>query len=400
MQNDFFREDFSGQHCWQYEIREKNLASDLAESKLTYAKITTLKVSDFKLSFVPKEDKESCQKIKDFIIKHEWLGNMPHRPTHRFIATYQGKLAGVVIMATPNTFSHLLGKGGRHLEKLISRGACISWSPKNLASSLIMFSIRWMVKNTTYRLFSAYSDPQAKELGTIYQACNFIYLGQNSGARFKYFDPQESQKGWFSDRIFRKSTSFKKYALQLGINWEKNWGHRDKIYWSEIPPSIAHQLKKASREHQNRCQRQRLPRKHKYIYILGNGQIETKRLRRQFAKLNPEKLHMSYPKDIVPHHEGGLIENRGQKVVGEQRIIPSKRFCSVREIGEIYGISQWVIYHHIKTDPGFPHINVGNKKRFLIDLEKFEHWITRRSQNQHLCPNSNELLQDTPKLCA
>ena len=164
MQNNFSNENLNGNCCWQYEIRQKNLLKDLEICGLTHAKIKTLKVSDFKFSYIPKEDKERVRRIKDFIIKHEWLGKMPHRPTHRFIATYQGKIAGAVILATPNTFSHILGKDSRDKEKLISRGACISWSPKNLASALVMFSIRWMVKNTRYRFFSAYSDPVHGEL--------------------------------------------------------------------------------------------------------------------------------------------------------------------------------------------------------------------------------------------
>ena len=132
MQNDFSASSFSDQHCWQYQIRQKNLAQDLEDSRLTHVKIATLRVSDFEFSFVPKEDKDSCQRVKDFIVKHEWLGKMPHRPTHRFIATYEGKLAGAIVLATPNTFSHILGrdKDSQDQEKLISRGASISWSPQ------------------------------------------------------------------------------------------------------------------------------------------------------------------------------------------------------------------------------------------------------------------------------
>lgn len=387
MQNNFSTASFGGDRCWQYEIKKANLANDLAESGLTHAKIATLRVSDFKLSYVPKEDKETCQKVKEFIVKHEWLGKMPHRPTHRFIATYGDKLAGAIVMATPNTFSHIFGrkKDSRDREKLISRGACISWSPKNLASSLVMFSIRWMAKNTPYRFFSAYSDPQALELGTIYQACNFIYLGQNSGARFKYFDPGEPQREWFNDRIFRKSNSFKKYALALGITWQKNWGHRDKIYWSEIPDSIATQLKNAAKEHQSRCRRQRVPRKHKYVYILGQDKRETKKLRQCFAKLNPDKINLAYPKQRVPQNQGDEFR--------ENCPISQKKFYSVREISKIYGISQWAIYQHIKNDPSFPHINIGAKKRFLIGLEQFNQWMEKKGKHPPLF-DSRQLLED------
>ncbi len=213
------KKEYSLSHCYQHQIRLQNKEKDLHESGINEQEARLLRVSDFAFSYVPKEEIEACQKIKEFIEKHEWLGSMPHRPTHRFIATYKGIIAGVIVMATPNAFSNLLGKENRDLEKLISRGACISWSPKNLASALIMYSVRWMVKNSSYRFFTAYSDVEARELGTVYQACNFLYLGQNSGARFEYFDSGISDEG-FSDRIFRKSTSFKLYAsLSTPLFW-------------------------------------------------------------------------------------------------------------------------------------------------------------------------------------
>ena len=201
-----------------------------------------------------------CQRVKCFILRHEWLGKMPHRPTHRFVASYNGHLAGVIVMATPIHFPTSLGRDNRDKEKLISRGACISWSPKNLASSLLMFSIRWMVQNTSYRYFSAYSDPEARELGTIYQASNFIYLGQNSGAKFEYQDPNSPENSWFADRWFRKATSYKRYTLDMGIGWESHWAKGGNMCWDRIPKDITSSLRQASKAHQARCIRRRLPR--------------------------------------------------------------------------------------------------------------------------------------------
>ena len=63
----------------------------------------------------------------------------------------------------------------------------------------------------------------------------------------------------------------------------------------------------------------------------------------------------------------------------------------------MYGISPWLLYHHIKTDPTFPFVNVGIKKKLLIELEKLEKWITERSRKSHSerhnLPNSNELME-------
>ncbi len=277
---------------------------------LTYNEMSKLRVSHFDFFHVSKSNKEMCKKVKAFILHHEWLGKMPHRPTHRFIATYKGQLAGAIVMATPNAFSHLLGKENRDKEKLISRGACISWSPKNLASSLVMFSVRWMVKNTSYRYFSAYSDTEAREMGTIYQASNFIYLGQNSGARFEYYDPHDPEKGWFSDRRFRKISSYKKYALALGIHWKSDWNNRDHIHWERIPEALVTQLREASRKYQACCQRRRLPRKHKYVYILGKSKRETKKLLKIFKDRNSEKQNLVYPKFRGPQMNQGLQVSR------------------------------------------------------------------------------------------
>jgi len=141
-----FKTNYNKKHAWQYDIRLKNFEADLAQSNLSREELLNLNIKDFKFSFIDSKHIFKCHEIKSFIERHEWLGKMPHRPTHRFIATYKGILAGAVIMATPNTFSHLLGKENMHLEKLIARGSCISWSPKNLASALLMYSINWMAQ--------------------------------------------------------------------------------------------------------------------------------------------------------------------------------------------------------------------------------------------------------------
>lgn len=295
-------------HCWQYQIRLQNLEDDLKQAQLKKEEVKNLKVRDFKIDYVTKENKNVCAEVRSFIECHEWLGKMPLRPTHRFVARYKGLLAGVVVMATPNSFSHLLGRENRDKEKLISRGACISWSPKNLGSALVMFAVKWMVKNTSFRYFSAYSDTEARELGTIYQACNFKYLGQTSGARFEYFDPLFPERGWFSDRLFRKTGQIKRYAKELEIEWEVGWGFKDKIFWDNIPDSIRWKIKQLSIEHQKRCQRRALPRKHKYIYILGRSKNETRQLLSLFEKHSPELVGLAYPK--IRGTGPNLIRNR------------------------------------------------------------------------------------------
>jgi hypothetical protein len=202
-------------------------------------------------------------------------------------------------MATPNAFSHTLGKENKGLEKLISRGASISWAPKNLGSWLIMKSVKWMVHNTDYRFFTAYSDPEAKELGTIYQACNFIYLGQTSGTAKQYFDPNNEKAGWFSDRDFRKRSKYRKYAKNIGISkvqWDK-WMKKYSPNWDVIPPEIKTKIKAEEKKYRESCLSRTVPPKHKYCYILGRTKGETKRLHNLFKKHNPKLYNLPYPQE-------------------------------------------------------------------------------------------------------
>jgi hypothetical protein len=298
--------DYKKNHCWQYEIRQQNLIKDLQEAELTQEEYNNLRIEDFEFSYVDKTNKEQCDEIKQFIERHEWLGKLPIWLTHRFTARLKKNdaLAGVIIMATPNSFSNILGEENKNKEKLISRGACISWAPKNLASWLITKSIKYMVKNTEFRAFSAYSDPEAKELGTIYQACNFIYLGQKFGAGSQYLDPDNPKRGWFGSSGFADRSQIVRYAKKLGIEWQPEWykmvGKKKnyrKVNWKTIPEDISKQLKQERTAHQQRCTKRKSPTKHKYIYILGRTKKETKKLKKLFDKHNPGVLELAYPRE-------------------------------------------------------------------------------------------------------
>jgi len=273
--------EYDKDHCWQSDIRVKNLADDMAIANIKAGELKDLRLSDFDFQF---EEKSVCfQEVKAFIERHEWLGRVSLYPTHIFTARYKGILAGVVIMDMPSVFSKLLGEDTKKFERLISRGACVSWSPKNLASSLIMFGIKWMVKNTDYRLFVAYSDAEAKELGTIYQACNFYYLGKRSGAKNQY---QTETGRWVSDRYFRARSVYKKLAKAHGIEWQPEWQDGDSVYFHNMPISIAVTIRKLSKEYMHSCKTREMKPKHKYAYVQGVNNKETKALRKLFNERN------------------------------------------------------------------------------------------------------------------
>lgn len=282
-------ETYNSDYCQQYNIRIKNYNDDILEAGLTDDEVKILKISDFELQF--EEKKNIFNEVKNFIERHEQLGKVSLYPTHFFTARYKGILAGVVIMDMPNAFSKLLGDDTKQIERLISRGACVSQSPKNLASKLISFAMNQMVKNTQYRLFTAYSDTEAKELGTIYQACNFYYLGKKSGASYQYKIESGKQ---VSDRYFRSRSVYKKLAKQNNILWKDEQQKGDLVYFDKMSEEIAKKIKQLSKDYQNSCEKRKLENKHKYAYVLGANKKETKKLRKLFEERN--KIY-KYPKE-------------------------------------------------------------------------------------------------------
>ncbi|TDI64004.1 MAG: hypothetical protein E2O88_11900 [Bacteroidetes bacterium] len=311
-------EKYKGNECWQFHLRERHYWEDLELAGMTHEDAQRLRTSDFIFEYVPKTDKKGCQEIVKFIERHEWLGKMPIWLTHRFVCRLNVKgmpriLAGVIIMATPNAFSNILGKEMREKEKLISRGACISWSPKNLGSNTIMKAIKWMVANTDFRFFTAYSDPDAKELGTIYQACSFHYLGQVSGTKYQFY---VEGKGWRGDKSFSERSAFVRYAKELGYTWKKEWLRIEKgkrrVKWSEIPEDITVALKQKAKDTKNACPKRLSPPKHKYVFVLGRGKKETKHLRKLLHENSPPQYKMKFQAGKFSQVLVGYPKERGK----------------------------------------------------------------------------------------
>ena len=148
-----------------------------------------------------------------------------------------------------------------------------------------------MVKNTRFRLFVAYSDIEAKELGTIYQACNFYYIGKKSGAKKQY--KIESGR-WVSDRYFRARSVYKRLAKEDGIVWQDEWQIGDSVKFDKMPEDVAKRIKMLSKNYLNSCESRGIMPKHKYVYVLGENKAETKYLRKMFISRN--KIY-PYPKE-------------------------------------------------------------------------------------------------------
>lgn len=279
--------------CYQYQKRIDTLQEDMEKYGWSEQDLENISLDDFEFSIIPKDDAKAKKEATEFIKRYEWLGTVGSYPTHWFTARYRGVLGGVIIMGLPNAFSKLLGEKTKNIERLIARGASASWCPRNLGSKFLMWTIKWMVNNTQFRLFTCYSDPQAKEIGSIYQGLNFFYLGQGSGTTIRCIDPYHPDK-IVSDRAFRARSFYKRYAKDLGIEWQKNWNNDQCMLWDNVPDDVEEKLRERSKEMYAKAEKVKFPSKHKYAFVLGKDKRETKKLREEFLRLN--KVY-EYPKE-------------------------------------------------------------------------------------------------------
>jgi hypothetical protein len=117
------------------------------------------------------------QEAKKIVEEYEWLGCMPAISLFHFGIFYDGHCAGVTVFGKDyiENLGHWdkYGYTGRML--LLSRGVCVHWAHEHSGSKLIMESIKLLPKE--YDVITATIDQAAGEIGTIYQACNFYYIG-------------------------------------------------------------------------------------------------------------------------------------------------------------------------------------------------------------------------------
>lgn len=111
------------------------------------------------------------------IVKYEWLGCMPAMVKYCYGIYFDNNLAGAVVYSTE--YIENLGNWDKYDYTgkiiLLSRGACVHWAHPHSASKLITSSMRMLPEK--YKVVTATVDEHAGEIGTIYQACNFVYIG-------------------------------------------------------------------------------------------------------------------------------------------------------------------------------------------------------------------------------
>lgn len=129
------------------------------------------------------------QSAASIIIPYEWLGDMGRATIFAGLFSPGRELLGVACFGYgPAGFiRQRIGEPALCLE----RGACVYWAPPNAASFLIAHACKLVCRITKVERYFAYCDPMAGEYGAVYQAANWLYLGQGldgrEGRRRRYF---------------------------------------------------------------------------------------------------------------------------------------------------------------------------------------------------------------------
>jgi hypothetical protein len=137
---------------------------------------------------------------KTVVEQYEWLGCMPAISWYCY-GIYFDNICGGVVVFSPEYIENL-GRWDKYDYTgkiiLLSRGVCLHWTPINTNSKLIMGAIRMLPEK--FKVVTATTDHLAGEIGTIYQACNFYYVGSMRDANPNIPNSKNGDRdGWIID---------------------------------------------------------------------------------------------------------------------------------------------------------------------------------------------------------
>jgi hypothetical protein len=152
-----------GVACHQRKIREQAMRDDPRPVMTSLDGCT--------VEYIPEAE------ARTIIVRYEWLGTVGVPSICTGLRDPQGELIGVALFGHPGSpeAGNLCGPDVPTL--CLMRGACVHWAHPHAASFLVSRAVKLSGAEVVY----AYADPEAGEIGTIYQACNWLYLGQGVG---------------------------------------------------------------------------------------------------------------------------------------------------------------------------------------------------------------------------
>jgi hypothetical protein len=119
----------------------------------------------------------SVAQARAVIERYEYLGSMPAAIRFCFGIFFGDHLGGAVVYASEPGENLGIWTAYGYSGKIITlaRGACLPWAPPHAGSKLIRRSMRLLPAR--YTVVTATVDGTAGEIGTLYQAVNFHFVG-------------------------------------------------------------------------------------------------------------------------------------------------------------------------------------------------------------------------------
>lgn len=198
------------------------------------------------------------------IIEYEWLGCMPAVNFYSFGIFFDGVCGGVVVYGQEYTENLGVWDKYDYTGKIIllSRGVCLHWTPINTGSKLIMASMKMIPEK--YKIVTCTTDHLAGEIGTIYQACNFHYVGSMRESNPNVNSRKMDREGYLiNGKLYGSRAIRQKIGSQRMEDILKRWPNAEKIPQNS---------------------------KHRYFYFIGSDK------EKKYYKSQIEHLIKPYPK--------------------------------------------------------------------------------------------------------
>jgi hypothetical protein len=224
----------------------------------------------------------SRRMAEQVILKYEWLGTLGN--TQLYFGIFFGDYcAGVTCIGTTaggaNVNAHMEWGVKRGEMAYLARGANVHWSPVGANSKLVSWTCKLLPKHSNCKIIIAYSDTDAGEIGTIYQACNWIYVGKGS-----------STNQWIAPN--------------------------GRIYDQKLPYNLAHTERGGTRGQWTEALRkagwkeQKSNPKHRYVYILDRNDKalvdRVERMRKPYPKRQICAGSIDSDAPVIQTGEGGV----------------------------------------------------------------------------------------------
>lgn len=132
----------------------------------------------------------TIQYVRDFVETWHYSSNVNGlRISNVFGLFYKNNLIGSMIygpLGMANAWKKYVESENDIIE--LRRLCCIDNTPRNTESYFIGKTLKWLKKNTDYKLVISYADTFHNHQGTIYKASNFEYHGLTAKGRVIEYD--------------------------------------------------------------------------------------------------------------------------------------------------------------------------------------------------------------------